>query len=886
MFPYFQGILDAISPRAHVARVLTSVVTSPRLYRQILYMIGDNVERKIGKNKLLKSVFIFLSATTSFYIIIKAITSLWGGSGTNTSCSKQDGEDNGHVPVPLNSERENVWFKDDYKVSSLDVTPVITSYKSLQRCDIENIIARNCVHLWFRRCENGKFLQRPTCGLCVSGQIYMVNNHAIPEVDNLEVIIISSDSKDGVSSNYQVNLNKSMILRYPDLDLAFIYFTHIPPKKNLVPLFPKETFQGVLKGTYVSRNREGDIEKINVHALRLEKDHYNPDLNKKLTLWFGTSEVVTVGGFCGSPLLADSPLGPMILGIHCLGSPEGQVGVLRVTNELLVQVVEKMLRIGFVSQGVPQLSSESAQRELGNLNLKSPIRYIPQGSAIVYGSFKNHHYRGKSKVVRTPMFDYLKCKGYEQKYRSPVMSGWEPWYLAIKDMVNPRCLVNMDILNTCKQGYIKDIFDADLDLSIVHVLDDVTTINGAVGVAYIDKINRNTSAGNPWKCSKRKFLEKVAPIYGLDDPVKVDDEIMNRVRNIIAGYKRGERAHPNYCAHLKDEAVTFEKYKMKKTRVFTGAPMDFTIVVRKYLLSVVRLIQNNRFVFEMGPGTIAQSHEWGEIYNYLTKFGEDRIIAGDYSKFDKKMPSVMILAAFDILYAICEKAGYTRDDLNVVLGISYDVAFPLVDFNGDLIEFYGSNPSGHPLTVIINSLVNSLYMRYCYFEANPCHEVSTFKKNINLFTYGDDNIMGVSDKCTFFNHTRLQEILMTIDVEYTMADKHSISVPFINIREASFLKRTWRWDEDAKAYFCPLAHDSIEKMLMVCVASSSVVIEEQAVGIITTAIREYFFYGKEIFHKKRDLLMQCVEYCNLQHYVQDSTFPTWESLLEEFESYK
>jgi len=29
-----------------------------------------------------------------------------------------------------------------------------------------------------------------------------------------------------------------------------------------------------------------------------------------------------------------------------------------------------------------------------------------------------------------------------------------------------------------------------------------------------------------------------------------------------------------------------------------------------------------------------------------------------------------------------------------------------------------------------------------------------------------------------------------------------------------------------------------------------------------------------------------VEYCNLQHYVQDSTFPTWESLLEEFESYK
>jgi hypothetical protein len=95
------------------------------------------------------------------------------------------------------------------------------------------------------------------------------------------------------------------------------------------------------------------------------------------------------------------------------------------------------------------------------------------------------------------------------------------------------------------------------------------------------------------------------------------------------------------------------------------------------------------------------------------------MIAGDYAAFDKSMPPSIILAAFDILIWMCGKAGYTHDDLQICKGVAMDTAFPLVDFNGDLIQFFGSNPSGHPLTVIINGLANSLYMRYCYYQTNP-----------------------------------------------------------------------------------------------------------------------------------------------------------------------
>ena len=113
------------------------------------------------------------------------------------------------------------------------------------------------------------------------------------------------------------------------------------------------------------------------------------------------------------------------------------------------------------------------------------------------------------------------------------------------------------------------------------------------------------------------------------------------------------------------------------------------------------------------PGIVAQSVEWSGLYEYLTEFGADRIIAGDYGKFDKKMAAPFILGAFDILIGMSEAAGWSEEDIKILRGIAFDTAFPTIDFNGDLIEIQG-NPSGHPLTVIINCLVNCLYMRYAY----------------------------------------------------------------------------------------------------------------------------------------------------------------------------
>jgi hypothetical protein len=137
-----------------------------------------------------------------------------------------------------------------------------------------------------------------------------------------------------------------------------------------------------------------------------------------------------------------------------------------------------------------------------------------------------------------------------------------------------------------------------------------------------------------------------------------------------------------------------------------------------------------------------------------------------------------------------------------------------MDFNGDFVQFFGSNPSGHPLTVIVNGLVNSLYFRYVYYMLNPAHEVKSFKSKVHLLTYGDDNVFGVCISAPWFNHTSIAAALLESGITYTMADKEAESVPYLHIRDVTFLKRSWRFDSDVGAYLAPIDHESLERSLM------------------------------------------------------------------------
>jgi hypothetical protein len=534
--------------------------------------------------------------------------------------------------------------------------------------------------------------------------------------------------------------------------------------------------------------------------------------------------------------------------------------------------------------GEPNLHLQNKQTIITEPHHRSMFRYLPEGTLNIYGSILGMKPKPKSRVQTTPlsqeMCDYFKC---EIGHGQPIMQGWDPWKNNVIEMVKPNVNYDREILNECVESFTQDIINGlpnewERDLLF---LSDKASLNGLPGVKFIDGINKNTSMGFPWGCSKKQFLvSQPDEIY--PDGVNFGDEIWERVNLIKEKYAQGHRSYPIFTGHLKDEPTAFAKIKKCKTRVFTGAPIDWSLVVRSRLLTFVRLLQKNKFVFEAGPGTVCQSLEWTKIYSYLVHHGEDRIIAGDYGKFDKRMIADFILAAYTIIANIYKKAGFSDEECREIMCIAEDTAFPVVNLNNDLVEFFGTNPSGHPLTVVINSLVNSLYMRYCYFILNPSKEVRTFKQNVNLFTYGDDNIMGVSRGCDWFNHTGIQTVLAQIGVEYTMADKETESIPFISINDCQFLKRTWRFDEDVGAYLCPLEEASIHKSLTVWLPSKSIDEYCQMVAVISSANMEYFHYGKEVFNKHHDFFMSILQREPFCHYVQPSTLPNWEELVLRF----
>jgi hypothetical protein len=243
-----------------------------------------------------------------------------------------------------------------------------------------------------------------------------------------------------------------------------------------------------------------------------------------------------------------------------------------------------------------------------------------------------------------------------------------------------------------------------------------------------------------------------------------------------------------------------------------------------------------------------------------------------------------MLAAFQFIYLVCMSLGMSADALDIILGISIDVSFCYINFFGDLMMLFGSNPSGWPLTVIINGIVNCLYIRYAYYENNPEKEVFSFKKNVHLMTYGDDNIMGVSDRVPWFTHTAIQRTLAIIGVTYTMADKSENSIAYIHFDDTSFLKRRWVADtfRGIQVWKCPLEFESIEKMICVWVRSKVITQECQLVAVLQSAAYEAFWHGEEKFEHMMKFIRSVIDDMNLKQWVTRDTFPSYDGYIDRW----
>jgi hypothetical protein len=435
-----------------------------------------------------------------------------------------------------------------------------------------------------------------------------------------------------------------------------------------------------------------------------------------------------------------------------------------------------------------------------------------------------------------------------------------------------KAVIDFDL--TLKQG-LKD------KLHLLGKLEDDVVLAGLDGVVGINSMNFSTACGFPMVGPKTKVVSiSKRKVEGISCPRDIDPKVLVEIEKLEQTLLSGDRINAIFKASLKDEPTKIGK---KKVRVFAGSNIYFIMLVRKYYLSISALMQTNKEIFECAVGLNVESPEWTTMMKSIYKYGEDRVVAGDYKSFDGRMSPRFMLASFKILINLAEVSGnYDRDDLIIMRGIATEICSPTYDYFGTILQFYGSNPSGHPLTVVTNSLVNSLYMRYVYYKIASEERwfyTPRFNKVVALMTYGDDNIMSVKKGYDTYNHTNIARVLAESDITYTMADKEAESVPFINGADAGFLKHNAVWNDELQLYRAVIEESSISKMLHAH-GRSSIPEDLHAACTIKDALDKYAHYGEGIYTLRREQLKKVALDSNIAGLVGE--FPTYREQIHKY----
>lgn len=790
----------------------------------------------------------------------------------------------------------NPYYQEEVNVTAGDYSLKSKSWSGMSQSEVEQRLAYNCATLIIRMPDKKC---KPIKAFCVGGQLWVTTNHSLDK-GTIAYEMFLSKREAGITENLKINLSEECIFRLPLRDLAFFVIRDVPCRPFMTELFSDTLAGGVHDGFYLKREQLGGVSRHDFSAARFYKEHKNFDPtfgNHTVTeAWKATVRKPTQVGDCGAIMVLMVKKAPVLAGIHFLGDGKGQV-VSTVIRPVDIHTAAKVLGGMEARPGKVNLSSESAERNEVPISTKSEVRFVAQGSAVILCGVDVPRPKPKSQVFKTKMFQALRSRGWEDEHDAPKLRGWVPARNVLLDVVEPVSQFDPAIIDAAAEGFANDLKAGLVEvenwsehLGFLSLRD---AVNGIPGIKYIDGMKRSTSAGYPW-CRSKKSLWHPKPSEEHPNDIEFNEEILRRVEDCLQCWARGERYNPIFNVNLKDEVRSKKKCETGQTRGFTGAPVEHVIAMRMVFLSLIKLAMDNQLLFECAAGIVATSVEWTKLYKYLTKFGEDRVFDGDYGKYDKKFSAKLMITIFlKILIKVAELSGkYDEEQITIMTTAAFDVAFPWVHFFGVIMMLYGTNPSGQSLTTLVNCLGNSVYMRCAFLEMSPQFDrnkpsmwqaiLGTFKKLVALITYGDDNAMGVSSKCDWFNHTTVSRYLGARGIEYTAADKESESKPFKNIEDCTFLKRGFKFIPGTELCMAQLEEKSIRKMLMYGLQSAAISEDQQCIEKVDSAMREYFFYGEKVYNEKSALLQTVLEESRLDHLVRLDTFRPWTRRLAEF----
>jgi len=364
---------------------------------------------------------------------------------------------------------------------------------------------------------------------------------------------------------------------------------------------------------------------------------------------------------------------------------------------------------------------------------------------------------------------------------------------------------------------------------------------------YCDRMNMHTSPGYPYVLDHMPRGKEY--LFDLDAGSVRDPRLESRYEEREKKAKLGEVIDCSiWIDCLKDERRPIEKIRMGKTRLFTIPPVDFTMLMRKYFLSFACCFYENHCKDFSAVGCDPYSADWMRIYYHLSSMSK-QVIAGDFGTFDGNMHKQLILAFCDIV-----NFWYDDGDENARVRqvLMEEVAETTQLCMNSLYRTKKGNPSGNPLTVVLNTFVNVMYMALSWIHIMSSYDagmanMESFWANVRIIAYGDDNVMAVRDDVVkVFTQSRITEYLLHHGVEYTDETKTGTS-EIRKLDDVTFLKCGFFVEpEDMMLVKARMSKVTIQELINWIRRSDNDV--EMLMNNIDDALKFAYFWGEEYFN--------------------------------------
>lgn len=648
-------------------------------------------------------------------------------------------------------------------------------------------------------------------------------------------------------------------------DCYAVFIPNCPDLKNRVSWLPKSYPTGDGMCTLVSKNRDADTVVDTVHATFADSVGTTQITQRGST--YRTR--LAVGGSCMSPLVSRDK-SPVIVGFHIAGKELTRHGasMTLLQSEADAAIAHFECR-NCLSADVGEIPSEIMGCQVRTSlepHARSVFAHVREHDVVTVLGSTQLRAQQRSCVQPSPISASVeKHCGVSQQWGPPKMRpNWKCFNATLVHILNPSsCWVPRE-LERARRDYFSGL---ERYIPTLRKLTMSEILDGSPTQRFIDAMPMNTSRGFPLRGPKTK---SISVEYNGSARVSTPDEVLLReLQRLEDTWKDGKRAYPVFLASLKDEPTELTK---DKVRVFQAINVAMGMAIRKYWLPLARFIHLHPLESECAVGINCMSDQWQTFIDHVQGFNSHSGLAYDYSKFDVRMSSQVTHAAWHVLLDIAQKANYPEDDLYIMRMMINDIVHPVMDWNGTLCMFTGINTSGHNLTVVINSIVNSLYMRMGFFHVYP--SATSFQECVRLGTYGDDGVGSVRTEYNDFNFETFQSFLADHDIKITEPSKTDDKHMFLPWSEIDFLKRKSSIVEGLPYTVGKLDENSIFKSLHCNMRSDAVDSITVSCSCITTAMHEFFAHGRTIYEARRK---------ELQHVAEDFslTIPALELTFEE-----